>query len=175
MITHRRIVILDGVLGIVIGATSLAWMSATSPVTHDRLLVFRGATTFWFLFLGIPMFIATVALAPVLLNVIRSFEPQPRSRYYLKSALAGVVFGVAVSALIGVIIGLIIPFLPEATAGTSLQDRALLLYGAPLLFGIGIGLFSLFMFKQLLLSGTLFGVLNAWLLTRVHANGKRSS
>ena len=172
VITRRQIILLDGLLGIVIGATSLAWVSATSQVARDKLLVFQGASAFWMLFLGIPMFIATVALAPVLLKVIGSMEPQPRTRYYLKSALAGIVFGVAVSALIGVILGFIVPFLPNPEGTTSLQDRALLLGGAPLFMGIGIGLFSLFMFKQLVLTGTLFGMLNAWLLLRVEANEK---
>ena len=119
--TRWRLALIDGLFGVLIGAFSLAWVSATSPFTRRAAehlpgfasQVFAGLSAVYAVLFGIPMFIATAALAPGLIAVLRRWSSNAPARYYVKAALAGIVFGFLASAAVGFLIGLIVPFLPS--------------------------------------------------------------
>lgn len=158
------IVMIDGVLGAIIGVVSVGFETAAAAVVRDRLplfLVGTGVTTIMF---AIPMFIATVALAPALLAVLRRWSHQPASRYYLKSALAGIVFGLAACAGVGFVTGLTVPFMPGPPV--VLTERLMMLAGAPFLLAIGFFFTGFVFWKQMLITGVAFGLFNGWWVRR---------
>jgi hypothetical protein len=165
------IILLDGILGTLIGAASLGLSSARSPlVDWSRTEMFLDAMAVMGLLLGIPMFIATVLLAPLLLRFLKRQQALPRGRYYFRSALAGIVFGLAASAGVGFVLGLIVPFLPDmGGVSTTLPERLALLAGAPPFLGLAAGIIGMFYIYEIVVAGTLFGVLNGWLLRRRNA------
>ena len=167
-VTRNRLLILviDGLLGAMIGGVSLGSQSAMSPIVHDhRLEMFAGATAVMAALFGIPMFLATVALAPVLLAVLRRWSQKPASSYYLRSALAGVAFGAVACAAVGFVFGLITPFLPQP-GGTTLTQRLMLLAGAPFFLALGCFFMSFVFWQQVIVAGLGFGLFNGWWLRR---------
>jgi len=174
--TRRRLALIDGLFGVLIGAFSLAWVSASSPVTRRAAehlpgfgtQVFAGSSALYMILFGIPMFLATAALAPALIDVLRRWSSNSPARYYAKAALAGIVFGVPVSAAVGFTIGLLVPFLPSPPGDpTTLSQRGLALIGAPMLLSIGAALLSLFLLPQVVVTGVAFGLWNAWAVRRL--------
>lgn len=158
------IVVIDGLLGAAIGGVSVGYETAFGPLARHRLAMFMvGASVTGMLF-AIPMFTATVALAPALLAVLGRWRQRSAVRYYLKSALAGVVFGVVACAAVGFVSGLLVPFLPSS--GSSIPERLWVLAGAPFLLATGF-FFSGFLFwRELLIAGVGFGVFNGWWVRR---------
>jgi len=161
---------------VLIGALSLAWVSANSPVTRraaERLPgfaseMFAAASGIYVVLFGIPMFVATAALAPALIAILRGWSSNSPARYYVKAALAGILFGIVASAGVGFLIGLTVPFLPPPHGETlTLGRRALLLVGAPPLLSLGVALTSLFLLPQLVITGVAFGLWNAWAVRRL--------
>ncbi len=165
-----QILLIDGFLGAMIGAVSVGSLSAGSGMAQDRLGTFFVGASVTAVFLAIPMFIATAALTPALLAVLRQWSHQPASSFYLKSALAGVVFGVAVNPVVGFVFGLATPFLPMPD-GTPLTDRLLLLVGAPSYLAIGFFFTGFVFWKQVLIAGLGFGLFNGWWVRRHLAVG----
>src|SRR5262245_34708398 len=159
------LLVFDGVLGAMIGCASVGSLSAASVMARDRVPMYFIGTSVTAVMFAIPMFIATVALAPALLAALRVWSRQPAWHYYLKSALAGVVFGVVACAAVGFVFGLVVPFLPRE-GGVALTERLMALVGAPLYLAIGF-FFSAFLFWwQILIAGIMFGLLNGWWLRR---------
>src|SRR5262245_10860740 len=119
--TRRRLALIDGFFGVLVGAFSLAWVSAHSPITRraaEQLhgfasQMFAAASGIYAVLFGIPMFVATAALAPALIAVLLRWSSNAPARYYWKAALAGIVFGIAASAAVGFLIGLAVPFFPS--------------------------------------------------------------
>src|SRR5262245_10190776 len=82
--TRRRLALIDGFFGVLIGAFSLAWASANSPITRrvaEQLQgfgsqVFAASSAVYVVLLGIPMFIDTAAFAPALNVVLRHWSVQ---------------------------------------------------------------------------------------------------
>ena len=154
------IVVIDGLLGAMIGALSVGYESGASAMARDyRLGTFLVGTSVTTIMFAVPMFIATVALAPALLAILRGWSRQSASRYYLKSSLAGVVFGVVACAGVGFVTGLLVPFLPGPG---GFVERLMVLAGAPFLLGIGFFFIGFVLWKQVLIAGVAFGLLNGW-------------
>ena len=167
----RQILVVDGFLGAMIGALSVGSVSASSPLAKDyQLGTFLVGGTVTLVMFAIPMFLATVALAPALLAVIRRWSHLPRSSYYLRSALAGVVFGVVVCPIVGFFFGLMVPFFP-GPGGTPLTQRLMMLAGAPFFLAIGFFFTGFIFWKQILIAGLGFGALHGWWVRRNLAAG----
>jgi len=162
---HLPIVVIDGLLGAIIGGVSVGYETAASAMARDRLALFIVGTSVTAVVFAIPMFIATAALAPALLAVLRGWSHQPASRYYPMSALAGVVFGVVACAAVGFVTGLLVPFLPGPGA-FALTERLMVLVGAPFLLAIGFFFTGFLFWQQVLIAGVAFGLLNGWWLRR---------
>lgn len=160
------IVVIDGLLGVMIGALSVGYESGASAMARDyRLGTFLVGTSVTAFMFAIPMFIATAAMAPALLAILRGWSRQSASRYYLKSSLAGVVFGVVACAAVGFVAGLLIPFMP-APGPFDLAERLMVFVGAPFLLGIGFFFSGFIFWKQVLIAGVAFGLLNGWWVRR---------
>jgi len=161
-----QILVVDGFLGAMIGVVSVGYVSAGSAMARDHrlgtFLVGASVTTVMFV---IPMFIATVALAPALLAVVRRWIHLPASSYYLKCALAGVVFGIVVCPIVGFVFGLATPFFPQP-GGVALTQRLMLLVGAPFYLALGFFFAGFIFWKQILIAGLGFGLLNGWWVRR---------
>lgn len=162
---QRPVLVIDGLLGAAIGAVSTGYQSAVSPITRDRLGTFLFSSGLTAMLLAIPMFLATVALVPALLAVVRRWSHQPASHYYLKSALAGVVFGFVVCAAVGFVTGVLLPLLPQP-GGIALNERVLLLLGAPFYLAMGFFFTGFFFWQQIVIAGVPFGLFNGWWLRR---------
>jgi hypothetical protein len=166
------IVLLDGALGVAIGAISVGSRTAAAPLVTHRLAGFLSGAGFSLLALGVPMLLATLTLAPVLLMFLRTQAALPRRAYYTRSAAAGFLFGIAASAGVGFYTGVILPFLPRLDA--SLAQRLVLAVGAPGLLTMGFGLSSMLFLPQILVTGIGFGLLNGWLVRRGGAPSPRA-
>src|SRR6185436_13731377 len=163
---QRRILILDGVLGAMIGALSVGSMSASAALAPYRVGTFLVASSVTTVFFAIPMFVATVALAPALLAVLRRrWSHLPASSYYLRSALAGVVFGVVVCPIVGFVFGFLISLYPEP-GGMALTERLTMMVGAPIYLATGFLFMGVVFWKQVLIAGLGFGLLNGWWVRR---------
>lgn len=166
---QRAILAIDGLLGAIIGAVSVGYESGTSPLARfDPAGTFLVGSSVTVLMFAVPMFIATVALAPALLATLRGWTRQSASRYYLKSSLAGVVFGVVACAAVGFVFGLMVPFFPGPG---GLGERVMALVGAPFLLGIGFFFMGFLFWKQVLIAGIGFGLFNGWWVRRPNPNG----
>lgn len=160
------IVVIDGLLGAMIGGLSVGYESAASAMARDyRLGTFLVGTSVTTVMFAIPMFIATAALAPALLAIQRGWSRQPASRYYLKSALAGVLFGLVACAAVGFVSGLFVAFLP-APGPVELTERLIVLAGAPFLLATGFFFIGFVFWKQVLIAGVAFGLFNGWWVRR---------
>jgi hypothetical protein len=161
---EAAIVALDGVLGVAIGAANVGSRAAAAPALEHELAGFLSAGGFSLVLFGVPMLAATLVLAPVLLWFLHTQRGRPYRGYYLRSALAGILFGFAASAGVGFFSGLLLPLLPSVDA--TVAQRALMTIGAPGLLTLGFGLSSLLFLPQILVTGTAFGLLNGWLMRR---------
>ena len=162
---QRQILVVDGFLGAMIGALSVGSMSASSALAPFRVGTFLVASSVTTVLFAIPMFVATVALAPALLAVLRRWNDRPPSSFYLRSALAGIAFGVVVCPVVGFVFGLLIPLLPQP-GGIALTERLVMLVGAPLYLAIGFFFVGFVFWKQVLIAGLGFGLLNGWWVRR---------
>lgn len=157
---QRTILVIDGLLGAMIGAVSVGYESGSSPLARfDPAGTFMVGSSVTVVMFAIPMFIATVALVPALLAILRGWTRQSASRYYLKSSLAGIAFGVVACAAVGFVFGLMVPFFPGPG---GLGERLMALLGAPFLLGIGFFFAGFLFWKQVLIAGVAFGLFNGW-------------
>lgn len=162
---QRQILILDGFLGAMIGVLSVGSMSASSALAPYRVGTFFVAGSVTAVFFAIPMFLATVALAPALLARLRRWNHLPLSSFYLRSALAGVLFGVVVCPIVGFFFGFLIPFFPQP-GRFVLTERLLMMVGAPFYLALGFFFVGFLFWKQVFVAGIGFGMLNGWWVRR---------
>jgi hypothetical protein len=162
-----RIVLLDALLGIVIGSISILNSNLRFPGNRDwGFSDYASLTAASALFFGASFFLATLVLAPFLVKWLHARLDQPTRKYYLHAALAGIVFGAGASAAVGLFFPLTMAFVPNVPDST-LSDRVLLTLLGPLLFVPGTLLTALMMFAlELIVFGVAFGLLNGWLVRR---------
>ena len=160
------IVVLDALLGVIIGSISMATGMVRMPHRTFDLQTYAGAAHFSMFFFGVPFFLATLLCAPFMVRYLRHRLHQPRRQFYRVASTAGVGFGVAASAAVGLFFPLMLALVPNG-ADQSLTDRVLLTLLGPLLLVPGALFTALIAFGiELLVFGILFGLLNAWLVRR---------
>jgi hypothetical protein len=164
--TTWMIVLLDALLGVVIGSVSMATLSARQPNrVFDPGRYVDIATLSVFMF-GAVFFLATLLLAPFLVRYLRGRLHVGRRSYYRDSVVAGIAFGIGASAAVGLFFPLsmaLVPGVPDYT----FQDRITLALLGPLLMVPGTLLTALMLFGlELIGFGIAFGLLNGWLVRR---------
>lgn len=166
LLTRREtaVLLLDGIVGVCIGAASIGSAAAASPLMSQKAAGFFSASGLSIAMLGVPMFLSTITLAPALFGYLRQQRHLGANAYFSRSATAGVWFGFAASAMTGFFSGLLLPLIPGIDA--TLGQRLAIGFGAPGLLMMGFGLSSLLFIVQILVFGVAFGLLNGWLLRR---------
>lgn len=116
-----------------------------------------------FLKLLIPAVLSTLTLTPFLIRHLeRERVKQPAARYFMRSAFAGVLFGLAACPLTGFFLGVV--SLTWRAPGVDQLEWTRLLAAPFYMMIMGAITFPILFFKQILAGGLLFGVLNAaWL------------
>lgn len=177
MLSWKRrlaVVLLDALLGAFIGPLNLlglilvAGLSSVSAALGPLLaaaglfvlpgVLARTDGALWFL---LPSFLSTLVLAPILLRHLERLSGVPTPDFRFRAAVAGVVFGFA-ATIPTVVFGLVgmslfgkVP--PEGMSATGIAGAV---------FAGGVG-FNIVCAPAILVSGSLFGLLNGELVRRL--------
>ncbi len=166
----------DGVLGASIGPGNLwlmlqlartersrDWLASATPWAGH---LYEGM--FWYLF-AIPCALATAIAAPLLLRYLQRLNVRSPGKYFRISAAAGVVVGLWVTSFAVFLSTIWLTLIAGGTAGGRSMDSAVVAVLEALAFGPLIAGICL---PAIILSGSLFGLVNALLIRRGAAPGR---
>src|SRR5262249_34617674 len=113
----------------------------------------------------VPAFLSTLVLAPPFINFLHGSNRSPL-RHYWFGAVSGCCFGFVATAGTSFFLGALAAFLPAPE--TTIWTRIAVLLAGPLFMAMSGGIaFSVIFWKEILIGGALFGIVNAWLASRV--------
>jgi hypothetical protein len=169
------LIALDAVLGALLGPSNLSivshlvrsertreWLMSVSP--WARLLY---DTTFWYVFAA-PCALATAIAAPLLIRYLEQLGRRSPGKYLRVSAVAGVVFGLWVTSFAMFISILWLTFESGGASVPRTVDSVLIAVVSALAFAPLIAVLCL---PAILVSGSLFGMVNGVLIRRGTALG----
>lgn len=177
---NRRFIpllLLDGFVGMAIALFSFyhGLLSGAArqfphfPQSSVSLAVSVFTFTNWkqFLYFGLPTFLSTITLSPGLIrHLSRNAGEGEECRYYVRSGLAGVVFGIIACSVTGFFVGVSVVILSfiEPQPGATFP----VILGAPIYMFFMVGLvFPFLFFKEIVVGGIVFGLLNALFIRRL--------
>ena len=169
--TERKLMWLDALIGMLIGVVTVTLRMTFWPEIEDRARYFALSAGLVIIMLAIPMFLATLMLAPLLIRYLKNRISEEKRRYYANAAAAGVFFGVAASGFAGLFFPAMLALLPSAPNDPfTLLERAGVALAGPLLFVPGFGLFAIIAFAiPLLITGMGFGLFNGYMVRKLEA------